>query len=132
MATNRTRRTRGRVGADGLTEGAYYFFSSGPFFEGEDWVKEKSEEEIESFWKAHRREIMDRFMADIRRKGKSWEGDRPEFFWREIKEPRLKTGTREYYKPWPDREKHIEDVYETDVEFLARLGLLEAWEKELQ
>ena len=58
MPTNRTRRTRGRaIGAGGLTEAAYTFFSFGPFFEGEDWGREKTEGEIEAFWKAHRREI---------------------------------------------------------------------------
>jgi hypothetical protein len=129
MPTNRKRvsRTWG-AGADGLSEAAYQFFSMGDFFEGAEWATGKTEGELESFWKAHRQGIMGRFMEDLRRKGLGWEGNRPSCYWREIKEKRRKTGTREYFRPYPDREKHAAGVYETDYEFLSRLGLLEAWE----
>ena len=48
MPTNRKRISRGRViGADGLTEAAFQYFSWGPFFEAEDWALSKTKEEIE-------------------------------------------------------------------------------------
>jgi hypothetical protein len=115
-------------GAEGVSEDAYEYYTFGPFFDGEDWAKNKTPDELQAFWNKHRQAIMDRYLADMRRRG--WAGHRPDHFWSDLKEPRLKTGTREYYKTWPDREKYIADVFETDYEFLKRLGLLEPWELE--
>jgi hypothetical protein len=129
MPTNRRRLSRSWGGvAEGLSEAAYEFYTFGPFFDGEEWAAVKAEAELDAFWKAHREAIMSRFLKDLRLKGVGWEGNRPDFFWREIKEKRRKTGTREYFKPWGDREKHYADVFETDFEFLKRLNLLESWE----
>lgn len=118
-----------KKGAEGVSEDAYQFYSFGPFFDGEIWATGKSEEELFSFWKEHKIQIMKRYMAELRAKGPSWAGNRPEYFWREINIPRLKTGVQKYYNPWPDREEHYRDIFESDREFLGRLGLLEAWEK---
>jgi hypothetical protein len=130
LPTNRRRQSRSWAGgAEGLSEAAYQFYSFGPFFDGETWAEGQSESDLLAFWRAHRDAIMSRFLSDLCRKGPAWAGDRPDFFWREIKEKRRKTGIREYFNTWFDREKHYADVYESDVEFLARLGLLENWEK---
>jgi hypothetical protein len=52
----------------------------------------------------------------------------------EAEHPRRKTGIHKWYGPvrpdGGDRTK-TEDVYETDEEYLSRLGLLEPWEKEV-
>ena len=129
MATNRNRRTRGRaVGAGGITEADYVFFSFGDFFEGEDWAKGKSEKEIEEFWKAHRGAIMDRYFSENRARGP---GSRPWPFWKwEMTEPRRGTEPKEFksQKVWDHHLREFAWV-ETDLEYLKRLGLLEPWEQ---
>jgi hypothetical protein len=122
----RPRKEIQKRGAGGIPEAAYEYFAHGPFFDGEEWAKEKSEMAIEDFWKNHRDFIMERYLEENRKR--AWVGRRPDFFWRDLTEPRLKTGTREYYKPYPDTKKYIADVFETDFEFLKRLNLLEPWE----
>lgn len=52
----------------------------------------------------------------------------------EEKHPRRKTGKEGYFKPWtkdgPDLKEYFEPIYETDFQYLKRLGLLEPWEME--
>lgn len=128
MPTNRMRIARGRISAGGIPEAAYEFFSFGPFFDGEAWAAGQTEEELHDFWKRHRSAIMQRFLEELRQKGPGFEARRPEYFWRELTEPRLVTGKREFYRPWPDKELHTTDVLETDFQILKRLNLLEPWE----
>jgi len=131
MATNRSRRTRGRTGAEGLSEGAYDFYALGGFFGGEEWAHGRTRQELWCYWQDHKAAILARYSAENQAKGFSFAGNRPDYFWAELTEPRLKTGTKEYYKPWPDRQKYVKDVYETDLEYLRRLNLLDGWEAAL-
>jgi hypothetical protein len=62
MPTNRTKRARNRSsGPGGLTEAAYIFFTFGPFFEGEDFANNKTEDELRVFWAKHREAILKRY-----------------------------------------------------------------------
>ena len=133
MPTNRTKRTRDRVGAGGLSDAAFSYF----WWEGtihNEWAEAKTLEEIKSFWKENRRAILDWYIEKVRLR--KWDaGRRPSFFWDEIKEARRKTGNEGYFKPMSkdgqDTTEYFEDIYETDYQFLKRLNLLEGWEKEI-
>ncbi len=133
MPTNRTKRTRDRViGAAGLTEAALSYFWWEGTIPNNAWAKGKTEAEILSFWKIHRRAILDWYIEKNRlRKGEP--GKRPEFFWEELKATRKKIGKLGYFKPWtstgPDLKEYFEIIYEEDYDFLKRLNLLEGWEK---
>lgn len=68
MPTNRTKRTRDRSGKDGLTESTFSFFWwNGTILNA--WGEGKTPEEIRSFWKKHRREILTRFIEKNRLRG---------------------------------------------------------------
>ncbi|MCX5839411.1 MAG: hypothetical protein NTW71_12995 [Deltaproteobacteria bacterium] len=132
MPTNRTRKTRSRViGAGGLSEPAYEYFAFGDFFDGEEWMKERTPEEIDNFWKAHRTEILQRYSEENRRKGPGWEGRRPDFFWKELTEPRLHVDLTLRDDELYDTMKVRHDGLEADFAYLKRLNLLEPWEKEM-
>ena len=131
MTTTRSKRTRGRaIGAGGISEADYVYFTSGDFFEAENYEIGKSEEELRAFWNAHRKTIMERYSEENRRKGKGWEANRPWYFWKvDAVEPRLKTppGDFEACKVW-DHHRNIYSWVETDFAYLKRLNLLQDWE----
>jgi hypothetical protein len=133
MPTNRTKRTRGRTGAAGLTEAALSYFWWGGTIPSNSWAEGKSEAEILKFWKKHRTAILEWYVEkNLHRKGDP--GKRPEFFWSEIEgeNPRQKIGTERWIGPVRSdggSREITDDVYETDARFLDRLGLLEPWEK---
>ena len=133
MPTNRSKRTRDRAGAAGLTENALIWFWWAGTIGG--WGEDKSEEEIQAFWQKHKKEIISWYIERNRqRKGEP--GKRPSFFWDELEpeNPRKKTGILKWWGPWgkdgPPKEPEVDDVFESDAEFLDRLGLLTGWEKE--
>lgn len=130
MPTNRTTRKRGRGGA-GLSESAKsYFWWNGLIYN--EWVKEKSEAEVLKFWQKNRKEILEWFI-ERNRQNKGEPGKRPEMFWQEITEERRKTGTEKWIGPVRSdggSREITEDVYESDAQYLDRLGLLTGWEKE--
>lgn len=133
MPTTRTRQTRGRVnGTGGIAHAAYIYYTWGPFFDAEDYEQGKTKAELKEFWKTHRETILARYLEENRRKGLP--GRRPDYFWQEINEARLKIGEEKYWPPWgptgPPKEPKIIDVMESDFNFLSRLGLLEPWELE--
>jgi hypothetical protein len=130
MPTNRTKRTRDRAGAAGLTESALsYFWWNGTIYS--EWRNGKSETEVLKFWQKNRKEILEWFIEKNRQR-KGDPGKRPEYFWDEITEPRRKTGTEKYWPSWgpdgPPKKEEIEIIYETDYQFLKRLNLLQGWE----
>jgi len=134
MATNRTRRTRGRIGNDGLSEDAYIFFKwDGTLSNG--FADGKTKDEISAFWREHRGAIMARYLSDLRVKGPGFAGKRPSFYFDELeqKKPRRKTGKETWVGPClsdgGDREI-TDDVFETDFQYLKRLKLLEPRELE--
>ena len=55
---------RNKRATNGLSEAAFIFFSSGPFFEGEDFEEQTSPEERAEIWKAHRATIISRFRLE--------------------------------------------------------------------
>ena len=132
MPTNRLKVMRTRTGAnDGLSEAALsYFWWSGTI--SNQWADDRTEAEILSFWKQHRREILDWYIEKNRLQNGE-PGKRPPQFWDEIDEPRRKVGKLAYFKPWtkdgPDLTEYFEDVFESDYDFLKRLDLLQGWEK---
>jgi hypothetical protein len=131
MPTNRQRRTRARTAwGGGVTEIDYLYYTYGDFFEAEGYTDGKSKAELLSFWQKHREAIMQRYMSELQARGPLSAGVRPSYYWAEIKKPRLKTGTRQHGRPWPDRNLYVEDVYETDLQYLRRLNLLQDWELE--
>jgi len=133
MPTNRRRLPRARIGADGLSNDAYIYFKwSGTI--STEWSKDKTEEEIISFWKANKAAIMARYLEEMRLKS-DFSGRRPSFYFDELEEkrPRRKTGTEKWWGPQQsDGQSHemTDDVYESDYRYLKRLGLLEKWELE--
>jgi hypothetical protein len=86
-----------------------------------------------AFWKAHHKEIMATYLEQNRERNRPFQ--RPRQYWGELaqKSPRLKIGTHEWwgakYSPEPPQ-LNISDIYESNYEYLKRLGLLEAWEME--
>ena len=134
MTTNRTRRTRGRIGADGLTNDAYIFYKWGGTFQN-SFSHGKSKDEIMAFWEKYRDVIMQRYFDEAKRRGPGWASRRPSFYFNELeaKHPRRITGKNEWIGPMrPDGGDRtiIDDVYESNFQYLKRLGLLEAWELE--
>ena len=132
MPTTKFRKSRKPVNAQGLSEAAYEFFTFGDFFDGEIWAQGKTESEISAFWKAHRQAIMARYMAENRARGPGWEGRRPEYFWKELTEPRLPVDMTLRDDELYDVKKVGYDGLEADYAFLKRLNLLEDWELENQ
>lgn len=132
MTTNRTRRTRGRIGSDGLSHDAYIFFKwNGTLSNGFGDVK--TEKEILEFWKEHRDVILSRYMEEMKLTGPDGAGRRPSFYFDELelKKPRRKTGKEKWIGPCRKDggdQTIIDDVFETDFQYLKRLGLLEPWE----
>ena len=128
MPTNRTTRKRGRGGA-GLSESAKSFFWWNGLIYNE-WVKGKSETEVLKFWQKNRLEILEWFI-ERNRQNKGEPGKRPEMFWQEITEERRKTGVEKWFGPvsadGKSREQ-VDDVFESDYQFLKRLNLLQGWE----
>jgi hypothetical protein len=61
MPTTRRRRTRERTGAGGLSEVAFLYFGSGPFFEAEDFEEQTTEAERKAIWLRHREAIIARW-----------------------------------------------------------------------
>lgn len=131
MATNRTQRTRNRTSKSGITEDAYQYYTGGDWLGGEDFAEGKTPAEIRTFWDAHKCEILERYDAEMREKRRK--GDRPWYWWdHEMPEPQ-----REIPKPANSydankvRNYQTGDYgwYETDLEYLQRLGLLRDWEK---
>jgi hypothetical protein len=72
MPTNRTRRTRDRAGAGGITEADYIYFTWGDFFEAEGYADGKTEEELKAFWLKHRAAIMARYEAEDHQEPDPW------------------------------------------------------------
>jgi hypothetical protein len=105
----------------------YLFFSFGNFFEAEDFADGKSPAELQAVWRQHRAAILERYLAEHRARG--WPGCRPDYFWGELTEPRRTTAPGKYpsQRVW-DRQRHVYDWVEDDLEYLRRLGLLEPWE----
>jgi hypothetical protein len=64
MATNRKRRPHYQQAANGLTEGAYYFFGNGPYFDGQSFEEETTPEERADIWKEHRETICARWRLE--------------------------------------------------------------------
>jgi hypothetical protein len=117
-----------RRSSEGITEDAYQYYSSGPFFGGEDFEKGKTEEELKAFWNKHRQAIMDRCLEENRAKGRV--GNRPPAFWDyDMPEPQRETPPREFeaQQVW----NHATSEYgwfESDFDYLKRLNLLQDWE----
>jgi len=131
MATQRRGHNR-TLGPGGFTETDYVYFSTGTFFEAENYELGKSQDELRTFWHTHREAILSRFSEENRAKGPGWAGIRPWPFWElEDRAPRLKTAPKEFdsQKVW-DRQRRVYDWIEMDLPYLKRLGLLELWEIE--
>lgn len=67
------------------------------------------------------------------RKPQYFAGTRPDFFWADLERAghtRQQTGTSTYPDTWPRKAWLTAPVFESDWQFLARLGLLEPWERE--
>ena len=109
MPTNSKRQARGRVSSAGITKSDYIYFSSGDFFEAENYAEGKTEEELKAFWNKHRHAIIERYLEEERLRGHK--GSRPWAFWQ-----------------WDQTEPRL--PLETDYAYLKRLGLLESWEIE--
>jgi len=86
------------------------------------------------FWKQNKQEIMRTYMEQKREKNEPFK--RPKAYLAELerKHPRKVTGQRESWTHWDNngapKSPTIEFIYETDEEYLTRLGLLESWEVE--
>lgn len=127
MATNRLKRKRRstKTIADFLENAT----GMARILDGCPWTGE----EISAFWQEHKREILQVFMERARAEGTP--GRRPEDFINELEEqhPRLRTGQGAFWGPWqggPPREPTKYPIFETDLQYLGRLGLLEPWEKQ--
>lgn len=130
MPTNRTRRTRKKKSAGSVSDFVEYFCSI-------NYLCGFSENPMPGinpaeYWKKHKDEIMQIFMAKKRAWGKEI-ADRPEWYFRDLEKehPRLKLFDREWHSARTSAgagKWEIEEVFETDREYLARLGLLEDWE----
>ena len=133
MPTTRTRRSRNRTSAGGISESDFVFYTMGSFFEAEGYADNKTEGELKAFWKAHREAILDRYFEEIRLKGPGWHGCRPWPYWKwDMTAPRLLVPEDMRFGPngLYDYRKANPDGLEGDYAFLKRLGLLEEWELE--
>jgi hypothetical protein len=130
MPSNRKRIARGRTGRNGITEVDYFFYSWGPYFEAEDYEKDKTEDGIKSFWNKHREMIMERYLNKIQPKGKDWACCRPWAWWKwsmpESQQP-IQSGALPSLKNWDHRKNEFAWI-ENDRQYLKRLSLLEPWE----
>lgn len=90
-----------------------------------------TDEEALSFWTANRGEIMREYLDTMRKKGQPFQRPQEYFDELEAKHPRRRTGWDEWYEPQtaagPGKLRK-DPVFETNEEYLRRLGLLESWE----
>ncbi len=137
MPTNRRRRLRTRV-IGGVPDSVYQALTEGWIVDddGHDWRFSHTEEEHRDAWEKHRDAIMARHAASYRAWGRL-PGRRPWPFFRfdlEPAHPRLVVGKEMVHLPYgsgPVPKPDGKDVYESDAQYLLRLGLLYDWEKEL-
>jgi hypothetical protein len=139
MPTNRTRATRARIGTGyDVPEEIFQAFTSAGFGHlaelDKGWLRTQTEAELRKAWKKYRAAILARDMAANKARGRA--GRRPEAYFEELeaKHPRKKIGSEKWLGPQkgPEPRKwHNDPVYESDSQFLDRLGLLEPWEKEV-
>jgi hypothetical protein len=119
---------------EGISEAALSFFWWDGTADLHGWAVNKTEAEIVAFWQKHKRAILD-FYIERNRQRNGDPGQRPHWFWDELRRKRRKTGKDKWIGPvradGGDR-TIIEDRYETDYQFLKRLDLLEGWEKECE
>jgi len=102
--------------------------------QGYEWRKGKTEAEVLEFWNKHREGILKWFIEKCRLR-KMDPGRRPNQFWDELEPetPRRKIGTEKWMGPVRSdggSREITEDKFESDAQYLDRLGLLEPWEKE--
>jgi hypothetical protein len=64
MPTNRKKRSRHLQASGGLSEVAYQYFGSGPFFEAEYFEAQTTPEERADIWKEHRAAIIARWRLE--------------------------------------------------------------------
>lgn len=133
MPTNRTREKRTRAGANDIQSWLRWhttilLFVSPTGRMKSPWTGESSL----AFWRKHRKIIMAAYLEQNREKNRPFQ--RPDIFFGELEEkhPRRKTGTHKWIGPvrsdGGDRTR-IDDVFETDYQYLKRLGLLEPWKR---
>lgn len=135
MPTNRTREKRTRAGDNDIQSWLRWhttilLFVSPIGRMKSPWTGESSL----AFWRKHRKIIIAAYLEQNREKNRPFQ--RPDIFFGELEEkhPRRKTGTIKWIGPvrsdGGDRTR-IDDIFETDYQYLKRLGLLEPWEKEV-
>jgi hypothetical protein len=123
--------------SDRLTEAVYIYFSAGDFFEAEGFEERTTPAERDALWAKHREAILARHNDEMRQRGPSWAGRRPQFFWRDLQvagHRRRQVGVAEWWGPWePGGAKlHHTPIVESDLAFLTRVApdALAAWERE--
>lgn len=136
MPTKRTRGTRGLIGGQAEIEAAAEYFRFGYLLGGADtWGSDKTKAEILDFYRKHKAEILAANSRQCQSHKEPFR--RPYPFWDELEaeHPRKKTGTERWWGPWtksgPPKTETVSPVFENDQQYLARLGLLEDWEKEI-
>lgn len=99
------------------------------------WSEGKTEEQILQFWQTHREQLLDAYIERNRERGGE-PGLRPHWYWDELERQghkRRRTGTCSWVGPVrPDGgDRTVREArYETDIQFLKRLGLpLADWEQ---
>ena len=137
MPTNRFRRLRPRIGDAGVTEAMYVFFKWAGTLSNDygirffDLPDPERGEAICAEWQKHRAVLIARYAAEMRDRGQVGRRLRHHVEELEAQHPRRKTGTARWIGPvrsdGGDR-MVTETVYETDLQYLKRLGLLEPWE----
>lgn len=133
MPTKRVRVSRSRTGGDAEIEAAAYYFRFGYLLGGaETWGSGKTEKEIMAFWRANKTAILAADDETRRKLKKPFFRCYPLLDELEAQHPRKQTGKESYTRFWregPEGQKvFTEPVFETDQEYLTRLGLLEPWE----
>lgn len=104
------------------------------FGDDDGWKDQQTEADLRKAWKKYKPAIMTRDMEEDRAWGivgrRSWA-----YFEYDLEppHPRLVVGKETYHPPYGDgpvERPNGKGVYETDLQYLSRLGLLYEWETE--
>ena len=139
MPTTRKHKTRTRTGSYAqVPEDVFQGLKSGfgPLLPtGRAWLETHSDKEVLKAWKRYKKAILRTDLAQNREWGKP--ARRPWLYLEELEEkfPRLVLERIEFFRPWdangPQTDAEVEEILESDAEYLRRLGKLEPWELEI-
>lgn len=136
MASKQGRKSNKKHESTAEIEEAAHFFRFGYLIGcGRSFLADMSHRDRLTYWRRHRAAIQAANSRQCQAAGKLAQRPYPLLLELEARHPRRVVRVEKYWPPWtaagPPKAQESEPILENDAEYLARLGLLEAWELEL-